>query len=88
MKKHIDRYLKKAHLESVGKNIKSKIEFLKFLNKMVLIFQKLYPHKKIELKKGIDEFFIYGSLEDMEELIGNLIENACKWGREKVIIKI
>ena len=87
MKKHIDRYLKKAHLESVGKNIKSKIAFLEFLNKMVLIFQKLYPNKEIELKKGFKEFFIYGSLEDMEELIGNLIENACKWGREKVKIK-
>ena len=51
MKNHIDRYLKKAHLESVGKNIKSKIAFLEFLNKMVLIFQKLYPDKKIELQK-------------------------------------
>ena len=87
MKKHIDRYLKKAHLESVGKNIKSKIAFLEFINKMVLIFQKLYPNKKIELNRGFKEFFIYGSLEDMEELIGNLVENACKWGREKVNIK-
>ena len=87
MKNHIDRYLKKAHLESVGKNIKSKIAFLEFLNKMVLIFQKLYPDKKIELQKGFKEFFIYGSLEDMEELVGNLIENACKWGRKKVKIR-
>ncbi len=87
MKKHIDRYLKKAHLESVGKSVKSKIAFLKFLNKMVLIFQKLYPNKEIDLQRGFKEFFVYGSMEDMEELIGNLIENACKWGREKVIIK-
>ena len=86
MKNHIDRYLKKAHLESVGKNIKSKIAFLEFLNKMVIIFQKLYPDKEIELQREFKEFFIYGSLEDMEELIGNLIENACKWGREKVKI--
>jgi signal transduction histidine kinase len=88
MKNHIDRYLKKAHLESVGKNIKSKIAFLEFLNKMVIIFQKLYPDKEIELQGGFKEFFIYGSLEDMEELIGNLIENACKWGREKVKISL
>ena len=87
MKKHIDRYLKKAHLESVGKNIKSKIAFLEFLNKMVLIFQKIYPDKEIELQKGFKEFFIFGSLEDMEELIGNLVENACKWGRKKIKIK-
>ena len=87
MKKHIDRYLKKAHLESVGKNIKTKIAFIEFLSKMVLIFQKIYPSKQIELDKGFKEFFVYGSLEDMEELIGNLIENACKWGRERVRIK-
>ena len=86
MRKHIDRYLKKAHLESVGKNIKSKIAFLQFMNKMILIFQKLYPDKEIELQKEFKEFFIYGSLEDMEELVGNLIENACKWGKEKVNI--
>ena len=87
MKKHIDRYLKKAHLESVGKNIKTKIAFIEFLNKMVLIFQKIYPSKQIELDKGFKEFFVYGSLEDMEELIGNLIENACKWGRKRIRIK-
>ena len=87
MRKHIDRYLKKAHLESVGKNIKSKIAFLQFMNKMILIFQKLYPDKEIELQKEFKEFFIYGSLEDMEELVGNLIENACKWGKEKVKIR-
>ena len=87
MRKHIDRYLKKAHLESVGKNIKSKIAFLQFMNKMILIFQKLYPDKEIKLQKEFKEFFIYGSLEDMEELVGNLIENACKWGKEKVKIR-
>ena len=39
------------------------------------------------MQKGFKEFFVYGSLEDMEELVGNLIENACKWGREKVRIR-
>ena len=84
MRKHIDRYLKKAHLESVGKNVKSKIAFISFLKKMIKIFEKLYPEKKIELKDNFKEFFIFGSLEDMEELIGNILENACKWGRKKL----
>ena len=33
MQKHIDRYLKKAHLQAVGKSIKSKIAFMQFLKK-------------------------------------------------------
>ena len=43
MKKHIDRYLKKAHLESVGKNIKSKIAFLEFLKQNGSYFSKTIP---------------------------------------------
>ena len=87
MRKHIDRYLKKAHLESVGKNVKSKIAFISFLKKMIRIFEKLYPEKKIEMHDNSKEFFVFGSLEDMEELIGNLLENACKWGKKKIIIR-
>ena len=86
MKKHVDRYLKKAHLESVGKNVKTKIEFIVFLKKMISIFQKLYPKKEIIIQKDFKEFFIYGSLEDMEELFGNVLENACKWGKRKIKI--
>ena len=49
---------------------------------MIRIFEKLYPEKKIEIKDNFKEFFVFGSLEDMEELIGNILENACKWGRK------
>ena len=87
MRKHIDRYLKKAHLESVGKNIKSKISFFPFLEKMINIFEKLYPNRKINFRKNIDNFFIYGSLEDMEEILGNVIENACKWSKKNISIE-
>ncbi len=86
MRKHIDRYLKKAHLESVGKSVKTKIAFMGFLTKMIGIFQKLYPEKKIKLQKNFKDFFIYGSLEDMEEVIGNVLENACKWGKKEILI--
>ena len=38
MKRHIDRYLKKAHLESVGKASREKIDVIKLIKKMILIF--------------------------------------------------
>ena len=57
MQKHIDRYLKKAHLQAVGKNLKSKIAFMKFLKKMVGIFNKIYPEITIDYPKDFKEFF-------------------------------
>ena len=36
--------------------------------------------------ENFKDFFIYGSLEDMEEVIGNVLENACKWGKKEILI--
>ena len=88
MKRHIDRYLKKAHLESVGKAAKDKINIIELINKMILIFKKLYPDINIILSQKIKEAFVYGSLDDLEEVIGNIIENACKYGNKKIKVEI
>ncbi len=88
MQKHIDRYLKKAHLQAVGKNVKSKIAFMQFLKKMIKIFDKIYPGIKIDFPNNLKEFFVYGSLEDMEEVIGNILENGCKYGKSRIRISI
>ncbi len=43
----------------------------------------LHPDRHIEVR--IDEALQFpGSVEDLEELLGNLVENACKWGRSRV----
>ena len=88
MKRHIDRYLKKAHLESVGKASKDKINIIELTNKMILIFKKLYPDINLILSQKIKEAFVYGSLDDLEEVIGNIIENACKYGNKKIKVEI
>ena len=75
MKRHIDRYLKKAHLESVGKASKEKINIVDLINKMISIFKKLYPDVNILLTHRINEAFVVGGLDDLEEVIGNIIEN-------------
>ena len=88
MKRHIDRYLKKAHLESMGKSSKEKINMVNLVNKMILIFKKLYPDVNIFLTLKIKEAFVFGSLEDLEEVVGNIIENACKYGKKKINVEI
>ena len=88
MQKHIDRYLKKAHLQAIGQSVKSKIAFMQFLKKMINIFNKIYPHINFDFPENFKEFFVYGSLEDMEELVGNILENGCKYGRKKIKISI
>ena len=68
MKRHIDRYLKKAHLESVGASSKEKINIIELTKKMISIFNKLYPEVTIKLNKKIEEAFVFGSMDDLEEV--------------------
>ena len=88
MQKHIDRYLKKAHLQALGKSAKSKIAFMEFIKKMINIFNKIYPDIKFDYPESFKEFYVFGSLEDMEEIIGNILENGCKYGKKKIKISI
>jgi len=88
MKKHIDRYLKKAYIESLGKVTKEKINIFELTSKMLGVFKKLYPNMEIKFDQKITDLCVFSSLEDMEEVIGNVIENACKWGKRKIKIKV
>lgn len=88
MKRHIDRYLKKAHLESVGTFSKEKINIINLVKKMISIFKKLYPDVQINLDESVQEAFVFGSMDDLEEVIGNIIENACKYGKNKIEVEI
>ena len=55
---------------------------------MVRIFIKLYPSKDIQLISNLEDAFVLSSFEDMEEVIGNIVENSCKWSDKKVFLEI
>ena len=88
MKRQIDRYLKKAHLDSVGKVTKEKINIIELSKKMIGIFLKLYPAKDIQISTNLENGYVLSSFEDMEEVIGNIVENSCKWAGKRVLLEI
>ena len=53
---------------------------------MINIFNKIYPDIKFDYPESFKEFYVFGSLEDMEEVIGNILENGCKYGKKKIKI--
>ena len=85
---YINKYLQKARASATSKLKKTKIDITNVIKKMRQIFKKINPELKIIFKSNNEKFLIAGSEDDIDEIIGNVMENACKWTKTQVIIEI
>ena len=85
---YINKYLQKARASATSKLKKTKIDITEVIKKMRQIFKKINPELKIIFKSNNEKFLIAGSEDDIDEIIGNVMENACKWTKTQVIIEI
>ena len=81
----IDHYLTRARIsgqrEAFGyrTSLKTVVEDLRYA------VERIYEGRDVEIKlcdKGDCRF--RGEVQDLEEMLGNLLDNACKWARQKV----
>ena len=86
--KNIDRYLNKARSSATGNIVKSKIDVDIVTKKIIKIFRKIYPNLQINLISIDKNLLIPGNSDDLDEILGNLLENACKWTNYVVELKV
>src|SRR5690606_7175057 len=58
------------------------------LERMVRVMAKLNPDRNLTLSLPDEEIVFAGEKEDLEEIIGNLLENAMKWSRKAVTVAV
>ncbi len=72
-----------------GDLITKPVDLNKLLLKTVNALRKVYPQKQILIQPEIkDEILIRMDESDLLEILGNLIDNACKYGHQRITIKI
>ncbi len=72
-----------------GDLITKPVDLNQLLLKTVNALRKVYPQKQILIQPETgDEFFIRMDESDLLEILGNLIDNACKYGHQQIKIKI
>jgi len=60
-----------------------------FITPLISTLKTIYREKNISFHMKIDPEATYmGDRHDLMELFGNLLDNACKWAREKIIITV
>ncbi|NOZ66988.1 MAG: HAMP domain-containing histidine kinase [Alphaproteobacteria bacterium] len=89
MRRQVDHYLRRARVAASTKVITSRTEVWTVLNDMCRVMAKIHRDKNLTMLPtgGDDQSRLYfrGERQDLEEMVGNLIENAAKWADSKVI---
>ena len=88
MRRQIDHYLQRARVAAQTGTVAYRTEAKPVLEKMVRVFRKLNPEKTFHLRLPSNRLWFGGESQDLEEIIGNLLENAAKWSRKSVTLTL
>jgi signal transduction histidine kinase len=90
-KEQIDWNLAKAKAATSSKNPRLKTSVLPVIESIVAVMHKVYAEKalRIEVQSPAAYSLIFnGEEHDLQEIVGNLLDNACKWAKTRVDISI
>lgn len=83
--KLIDRYLGRARIAGSGAVLRARTPVAATVDDLTFSLERLYRHRGCELLVGpMDGLQFQGDAEDLEEMVANLMDNACKWARRRI----
>jgi signal transduction histidine kinase len=87
MRRQIDYHLARARTSAAGAPYGAHVELRPIAERLVRTIGRLYADKGPAFTIDIPEpCTVRCETEDLEEMLGNILENACKWARSAVTI--
>ncbi|MER8560499.1 ATP-binding protein [Mesorhizobium sp. C280B] len=88
MQKQVDHYLQRARVAAQRDSVVYRTPVAPLVQRMVRVLQKLNPQTALSLSLPATDIVFAGEREDLEELLGNLFDNAMKWARSAVAVSV
>ena len=88
MRQQVEHYLQRARMAAQRDTIVFRTPVKATLERMARVVAKLNPQTKLSVELPSEELIFAGEKEDLEEIVGNLLENAMKWGRRNVFLGV
>ncbi len=88
MRRHVDHYLTRARTAATGRVLGSRTLVKPVLQSLAATVGKIYAERNLRVRlEGGDRFNFRGERQDLEEMLGNLMDNACKWANGQVRVR-
>ncbi len=87
MERHIDHHLKRARAGGAGPLGRARTPVRETIARLVRAMRKIHSDRDITIRMEVPDTLVFrGTRQDLEEMVGNLLDNACKWARHTVVV--
>ncbi len=89
MRDQVARQLERARLAARSSVVGTLIDVPPVVTALARTMEKLHRERDIAIAVDVPEHARFrGEQQDLEEMIGNLVDNACKWAQSRVAIEV
>ncbi len=88
MQMQVQSYLSRARIAAQRKSVLARTEAQPALERLVRVMRKLNPEKEVHLSINPPGLVLAMELQDVEETVGNLLENAARHARGEVWLNV
>lgn len=88
LRQRLERELRRARLAGAAAS-RQRLCLSEEIARLVSVLQTIHQEKRLDIETRIPPPAVFvGDREDLLELLGNLLDNACQWARQKVILTL
>jgi signal transduction histidine kinase len=89
IRRQIDHHLKRTRFAGKARLASEPVPARAVIDDIVLVMTRSYRDRSLAFAVSVEgEAIFLGEREDLEEMLGNIIENACKWAKKDIDISV
>jgi signal transduction histidine kinase len=88
MRRQVDHHLRRARAAARAQGQGERTSVAEVLDELARTLERIFRDKGVDIDWDAEEdLYFLGERQDLLEIAGNAMENACKWGRAKVRVR-
>ncbi len=88
MRRQVDHYLTRARAAGSINVLGNRTQIAPVVNDLARVLSRMHAARDIVVDAECpSELYFRGERQDLEEMVGNLMDNACKWARHRVRVR-
>lgn len=88
MRRHVDHYLTRARTAATGKVLGARTLVRPVIQALASTVMRIYAERNVSVSvEGGERVNFRGERQDLEEMLGNLMDNACKWAVHQIRVR-